>query len=468
MGIIQRVKGWFNTLLNKQVTEVFGVKVIDTSVMTSFVNRCIKAYQGYPDWIKAGGDVKTINFAKSLCSETARLTTMGIDISITGSARADWLQKQIDKEKLQIRNNIEFGLAQGTMILKPNGNGIEFIPFERFRITKADDNEINGAVFIFTVRGEKEKWYTRFEHHHFLDNGNYAIENKAFSGNNEGAAVNEERLENTPWSNLRDYVEIEGVEHPLFAVFVTPSANNIAPTSHLGLPIFSDALQELEDLDIAYSRNAGEIFDSEKIILLDSDRLVPSGGKVSQTGDNFENQRDQMKLPHYVKNVYGTGTGDFYQEINPQLNTATRLQGINALLSQIGYKVGYSNGYFVFNEKSGLVTATQIDADQQKTIQLIKENRDKLQACLERLIYALDKFADLYELAPVGEYEAAFDFADITYNVEEDRARWYSYVVAGKVPFWYFLQKFEGFTKEDAKALEAAAQPQETLFGAAE
>lgn len=466
MNVIQRVKGWFSTLLNRQVQEVFGVKVIDTSTMATFVKRCVEIYQGKPDWVD--DDIKTINFAKSLCSETARLATMGIDVSVSGSARADWLKEQIDKANANLRNNLEFGLAQGTMILKPNGEGVEFVPFDRFRITKIVDDEIRGAVFVFSIRGDDDRWYTRFEYHHFLENGNYVIENKVYSGERQGDVVTAEILANTPWDYLQDEVMIEGLERPLFAMFRTPAANNVDLDSNLGLPIFADAVNELEDLDVAYSRNALEIYDSEKIVLLDSDRLVPTGSKVSQNAEHFEIQRERMKLPHYVKNVYGDGAGTFYQEINPTLQTVTRLQGIDALLSQIGYKAGFSNGYFVFNAKNGVVTATQIDAEQQRTIQLIKDVRDKLQNCLEDLIYALDKFADLYDLAPVGEYETAFNFGDITYNVEEDRARWYSYVIAGKIPFWYFLKKFEGMTEEEAKELEAAATPQEQVFPEAE
>lgn len=123
------------------------------------------------------------------------------------------------------------------------------------------------------------------------------------------------------------------------------------------------------DLDVAYSRNAGEIFDSEKIVLADDRLMMMDGTNIkNRTARNLEEQREKMKLPHYVRNVFGSDSKDFYQEINPQLNTETRLSGINALLSQIGYKAGYSNGYFVFNEKTGMVTATQVEADDRKTI----------------------------------------------------------------------------------------------------
>ena len=202
------------------------------------------------------------------------------------------------------------------------------------------------------------------------------------------------------------------------------------------------------------------------MVLIDSDRLMESGAPVKDMQAGVERSKKRLKLPEYVKNVNGTGMDGFYQEVNPSLNTSARIEGINALLSQIGYKCGFSNGYFVFNEKTGIQTATWVEADQQRTIQTVKDMRDKLQKCMNELINALSIFADLYQLSPVGTYEIVFDFGDITYNENEDRSRWYSFTVAGKVPFWYYLVKFEGFSEEEAKALVAEAQPKEPdLFG---
>ena len=165
--------------------------------------------------------------------------------------------------------------------------------------------------------------------------------------------------------------------------------------------------------------------------------------------------------------MFGNSPEEFYHEINPQLNTDTRLSGINALLSQIGYKCGFSNGYFVFNEKSNMATATQVEADDRRTIQLIKDVRDKLESCLDGAIYAMSVYADLYRLAPVGNYEVVYDFGDITYNREEDRARAYQLTLQGFYTKEYYLEKYEGFTPEDAAKMVAAAQSTEQpgLFG---
>lgn len=470
MGIIARIKGWFDMLFKSKAKEEFNIEDITSDEMKRMIDMCANIYRGKPYWVDADEHIKTINFAKAVCSETARLTTLAIGIQIDGSARADWLQQQIENVYFQLRHWVEYGCAFGTVILKPNGENIDLYTPDRFIVTDQSNGEITGCVFVNKeVDAAGKKYYTRLEYHRFLDDGIYAISNKCYVGVSENDVNESINIGKTPWAGLLEEAAIENIERPLFGVLRTPHANNIDIDSPLSLPIFADAIEEFKDLDIAYSRNAKEIRDSKRLVLLDSDRLLPTGGKVHNTITGFTKAREDLGLPDYVKNVYGDGQGNFYQEINPTLQTDTRLTGINALLSQIGYKCGFSNGYFVFNESTGIQTATGVEAEQQRTIQFIKDCRDKLESCLDDLIYALSKFADLYGYAPVGDYEVQYDFGDILYNYEEDKARWYSYVTQGKVPFWYYLTKFENMTEEEAKALEQAAQPKEpTLFGGEE
>lgn len=451
-------------LLKSRAREEFNIETIGSEQMDAWISECISIYQGDPCWLDEDDHIDTVNFAKSVCSEIARLATMGIGIKLDGSARADWLQEQIDKVYFQLRHWVEYGCAYGTVILKPNGSTIDLYTRDRFEVTHVTGDVIDGVVF-YDYQQVGKKWYTRLEYHRF-DGSLYLITNKCYVGDSQNDAKEPVDITLTPWAELAEEAAIENLEKNLFAVFRTPHANNIDMGSPFGLPVFSEAVQELRDLDIAYSRNSKEIKDSKRTVLLDSDTLIPSGTRVVNTPMAWEASRDQLGLPDMVKNVRGDGKEVFYQEINPTLNTDTRLTGINALLSQIGYKVGFSNGYFVFNESTGIQTATQVEADQQRTIQFIKDVRDKLESCLEGLIYALDAFASLYGLAPKGKYEVVFDFGDITYSFEADKLNWYKYVVSGNVPFWYYLVKFEGFTEEDAKKLEKEARPKTpALFG---
>lgn len=470
MGWMNTVKRWFGMLFKKKAETEFNVQNVTSQEMEISIERCARIYRGRPEWVDVDKRIKTINFAKSICSEIARLTTLAIGITIDGSPRADWLQTQIDKVYFQVRHWVEFGAAYGTIVVKPNGNSFDMFTPSDFIITECDNQQIRGIIFIDKY-SDNGKYYTRFEYHRFVEmvtDGTvatpYYVSNKAYVSDNADSLGSGVALKKTKWASLMDETPPilkangEPLDGPLFGVLRTPQANNIDANTPLGLPAYAEAIEELRDLDVAYSRQAGEVYDSEKIILAD-DRLMFGDGQ------NLKNRHPKVKLPHYVKNVFGQDMKEFYQEINPQLNTETRLTGINALLSQIGYKVGFSNGYFVFNERTGMITATQVESDDRRTIQLIKDYRDKLENCMDDAIYAMSVYADLYGLTPVGDYEITYDFGDITYNREEDRARWWGYVVAGKVPAWRYFVKFEGMSEADAKAMIDEAQPKEpTLF----
>lgn len=441
-------------LFKSKAKEEFDIKDVSSPEMEAFVLKCANMYRGRPYWVDAEEHIKTINFAKSVCSETARLATLAIGITADGSSRAKWIQGQLDKIYFSLRHWVEYGCAYGTVILKPSIDSIDIVTPDRFTVTDQSNGDITGCVFLNReVDRSGKKYYSRLEYHRFLESGQYAISNRCYVSDTPEWDGKPIEIDSTPWVGMLEDVTIENVKKPLFGVFRTPQANNIDIDSPMGMPIFSEAIEELKDLDIAYSRNAGEVMDSERITLVD-DRLITFSGKPV-------NGKEDVKLPRYARTVFGNQPEDFYQEINPELNTEVRLLGINNLLSFIGFKCGYSNGYFVFDEKTGMVTATQVEADDRRTIQLIKDVRDKLEDCLDDLIAALNVFADLYNLAPVGACEITYDFGDITYNREEDRARWWQYVMQGKVPAWKYFVKFEGMSEEEAKAMIEEAEPKD-------
>jgi A118 family predicted phage portal protein len=460
-------------IFQRDALEEFDLQPVTSTEMDTLISRCANIYRGVPEWLDKDSDIRTIKFAKVLCEEIARLTMLGAKVKIDGSVRADWLMKQVDKRYFNLRQWVEYGCAYGTIILKPNGTGVDFLtPFNFQVVDTNDDGDILGIVFVDqynTNTGITKKYYTKFEYHRFKDvymdgqtQRQYLISNRVYvsdTANDKGKQI---ELDRTKWAGLQSEVALvtasgSPIERPLFGVFRMPKANDQELNSPLGKPAFSEVIEELKNLDIAYSRNSEEIKDSRRIILLDDRLLMPSGEKIKGKSAG----RAISGLPHYVKNIFGNGPDDFYEEINPVLNTDTRIKGINNELSFIGWKVGFSSGYFVFDQKTGMVTATQVESDDRRTIQFIKDCRDKLEDCLDGLIYALNVFADLYNLAPVGNYEITYDFGDITYNREEDRARWWNYVVQNRVPAWMYFVKFEGMSEDEAKAMTEEAKPEE-------
>lgn len=449
-------------LLKSRAKEEFNISSIISAEVEWLVEYCARAYRGKPEWEDQEKGIKTINMAQTIASEMARLTTLGIGIKVEGSARAEWLQTQVDKLYYELRKWMEYGCAYGTVILKPNGDTVKMYVPGQYEITEQSGGKITGVVFHNSAHDEQaEKFYERLEYHRF-DGSAYVITNKCFVGDSPNGCDKPIDIALTPWAGMLEEARILNVDSPLYAPLRTPHANNLDHSCPVTLPIFSDALEELRDLDVAYSRNANEIEDSKRMVLLDADRILPGTrpGELSRGG-----------LPDYVKLIDGDTSveSDVYHEINPTLNTDTRITGINAQLSLIGFKCGFSNGHFVFNQKTGRMTAREVESDDARTIQTVKDHRDQLEVCMKDLLYAMSKVADLYQLAPVGSYEVVYDFGDITYNRDEDRARYWGYVQAGRYPFWRFLVKFEGYTEEDAKNIEKETQVKEpTLFGGEE
>lgn len=421
--------------------------------MEKEIKKWARIYAGFPDWVDEEEEIKTINFAKTITSETARLACLDLSIKLDGSARADYLQKVIDDMFDKIREYVEKMCAYGTVALKPNGSGVECLNPSNFLITETDgNNNIQGMIF-FDYYDVSDRFYTRMEYHRFVE-GDYLVSNRCYMSRSKGTLGERIVITNSPWKELEEDVCIENLEKPLYAVLKTPMANHIDQASPLGISIFAEAIEELKDLDIAYSRNITEIKDSRRMVLLD-ERMLQMPAIRDEKGNTI---RRTMKMPKYVKNVMGESSNDFYKEVNPQLNTETRIEGINNILSILAYKCGYSNGYFSFDAMQGIQTATGVEASQQRTIQFIKDIRDKLQMAMDDLIYAIDKYADLYDLAPLGAYEVVYGFGDICYSYEEDKKTWWGYVQAGRVPFWKYLVKFENMSEEEAKELETAGK----------
>ena len=477
------IKGWWNKMFKSAIKSEFQVTGITSGVMEEAIQNWVLIYKGEPNWINPENGIKTIKMAKFVCEEIARLSNLAIDVEFDG-ARKEYMKQFWEKSvKGFLREWTGIAAACGTMILKPNGEGVDFITPDKFEITSLDGNHnITGIVFQDNYQ-EGEYYYTKFEYHRFFsarirmdvekeyeDKTFYAVSNRAYVSKNAGELGRATDLSNTRWAGLEPDVHIikkngTQLNSMLFGFFRMPSTNDIDTNSPLGLSAFADAIEELKDLDIAYSRNSEEIDDSRRLVMVD-DRLIKKQAYKDERGNII---RPELQLPKYFKAVPGGGSNDdeIYHEINPTLNTPTRKEGINQCLSLVGMKCGFSNGYFVIDEKTGMVTATQVESDDRRTIQLIKDVRDALQKCLDELFYAQSVFADLYGLAPVGEYEAQYDFGDITYNEEEDRARNLTLANAGYIPKWQYLVRFEGYSEEEAKAAvaEASGAQDKGLFG---
>lgn len=449
--------------LQREAKDVFNVDV-ESSNMAQWITEWNKITAGDPMWVDAEDDVKSYNFAQFIDDVTSGLVTLDLGINLPDGPRGEYLQRIANYVLQTIDGNVSEALGNAGIMFKPNGENVDYYKAGEFLPTEWDSNgNITGCMFVRRIQKGKYA-YSKFEYHRYEGYGEeklYAISNRAYVSKNNNSKGDPCPLsEVSEWAGLIPDVYIANVDVPLFAYYGNPKPNVYDRESPLKSPIWGNCIEELRDLDIALSRKSAEIEDSKHITFVPQQAIMYADAHGST-------------LPRFVKglqmNAGGIGN-DKVDEHVATLLTADRIADINSILALISSKLGFDQGFFVLNERTGAITATQVEADDQATIRTIKNLREPLRNTCIRLLYGASVFADLYTEIPVEDwsksYDAmkeelsgAFSFGDITYSYEEDKAAWWKYRIQGDVPAWMYYVKFENMSEEDARAMVEEAQP---------
>ena len=470
MGLWQRIKEAVKILFRKEIREAFNIDVKVSSGMEQAINEWYNITGGNPPWLDPEDDVKTINAAAFISDLTANLVTLDIGVKVSGGARAEWLQKHADYILRALPDKVAVALGNAGIILKPNGENVDYIEPGNFFPTDVNSNgDILGCAFrdeAQMIAGEKTVYYTKWEWQRFEqvkdEAGNpvkvYTITNLCYESDSPNKLGTICPLwEVAEWAPLQHEISIKNIEKPLFGFFKNPAANWIDHSSALGVPVWGKSIEELRDLDIAWSRKATEVEDSKHVTMVSQ--------MVQQYADRPAPGASRIKLPRFVAPIlYADGLNEnMVHEHTATLLTEDRIKDINSILALISLKCGFSQGFLKLDEKTGMMTATQVESDDQETIRSIKNIRDNLQAAINDCLYALDVMASLYRLAPAGSYEVDYSFGDLLYNFHEDQQHHYSLAMQGKYPWVEYYVKFLKYSREEAEELLATAKKESVV-----
>lgn len=465
MNIFTRVKEFIMNLFKISAEKEFNVDIISSDLMEMAQIEWQNIIKGRPYWMSK--NVRTINFAKFLCYYTSKKTCLDLNVTISGSDRADYINQCIGAMiQKSIRDKVEDACGAGGIIFKPSGTynpagAIDYVMPGSFAVTEKNSNgDILGVIFIDRqIKGDD--YYTRLEYQHFTssisDDGEgvgrtYTIENKAFRSKGSDSLGRSIALADVPeWKNIPESVTISNVEKPLFGYFKMPYNNTIDYTSPEGVAVFANCIEELRNLDVAWSRKDDEVDDSQHITFIDESALMK---RDKNTGD-----KERLELPRFVKGLrMGVEASNTVNEHVPTLLTEQRVADINSILSMISTKAGFSQGQFVLDRKTGITTATEIESDDSETVETITDMRNALKSAIKDLVYALDKYCDVFFNMPSGYINAldesvadedVFYFKDLLASFEQDRTRAYQLMMNGVYSKRKYLKEYEGFNDKE-------------------
>ena len=456
--MLQRFITWIREVLNRMFhfnqsdAKRLGAEINVSSEMQKAISLWLKLFQDDTPWL--GDTTQSLSLPAAIAAEFARLVLVEFDSKITGSARADWLNEEYQAARKQLRNAVELACAGGGVVFKPypdgNGLALDCVPAWRFFPTSFNSRgQVTGAIFTERVT-KGSTYYTRLEHHALTEQG-YVIRNMAFLSYSEDALGNQCGLDAVPeWADLEPeliirYKDGTAPEGMLFSCFKLPFANTVDLESPLGVAVFARSVELIREADVQYSRILWEYEGSE--LAVDA-----SVGALKRTGPDGK----PVKLPARQNRLFrelaidaGSG-GDLYKVFSPEIRDTALFNGLDKLLKRIEFNCSLAYGT-LSDPQSVEKTAEEIRTSKQRSYAAVCDMQAKLREALEHLVWCLDFYATLYNLAPRGEYEISFTFGDgVMEDTDKEFARRKQLVDGGymkpeKLLAWYF-----GISEEDA------------------
>ena len=465
--MLQRFITWIRGVLSKMfhintidTKRTLGAEVNISAAMQQAIDLWLKMFMGSPDWLN--DTTQSLGLPAAIAAEFSRLVLVEFDSQITGSVRADWLNGEYQAARKQLRTAVELACAGGGVVFKPYPDGdhlaLDCVPAWRFFPTAFNNRgEVTSAVFVERVtRGRT--YYTRLEHHALTADG-YMIRNLAYLSFTEDALGNQCGLDAVPeWADLEPeliirYKDGTAPEGMLFSYFKLPFANTVDLESPLGVAVFARSVELIREADVQYSRILWEYEGSE--LAVDA-----SVGALKRTGPDGK----PVKLPARQNRLFrelaidaGSG-GDLYKVFSPEIRDTSLFNGLDKLLKRIEFSC--SLAYGTLSDPSSVEkTAEEIRTSKQRSYSAVCDMQARLREALEHLVWCLDFYATLYNLAPRGEYEVSYTFGDgVLEDTDKEFARRLQLVSNGYLKPEKLLAWYYGVSEEEAAEMMPAQE----------
>lgn len=459
----RRIKRLFTSNFARSIPDVARVQSVASEKMLDDIDLWLNMYGGNAPWLKEND--QSLGLAAIIASEVARLVTLEMEIEVSGSPMADYINEMLDMIRKNARTIVEYACAGGGLIIKPCvGNQKihpEFIQANNFfPVAYNSSLKITSAYFVYR-HWEGKKIYSRLEKH-TLDGTKYTVTNEAYVSSVEQSLGKPCYLfEVSEWADIEPEVSMDDVEEPLFAYLKVPVGNTTDMSSPLGVSVYSRAVSLIRDADEQYQSLMWEYRGGELAIDAASDAFdngsgIPSLPKGKERLFRM-NELDAAKT--------SGGSKDLLKEWAPDLRDSNYMSGLNRILIQIEDACCLSRGTLSDAQETAK-TATEIKIMKQRSYALISDLQTSFQNAIDDYIYAVYCLASLYDLAPDGKYTATYQWDDsVIVDAEAERLRDQQEVSQGLMQKWEYRVKWYGETEEQAKKALGDTMTDDEILG---
>lgn len=270
----------------------------------------------------------------------------------------------------------------GAVLTSPEASiRMEYLPAMNIFPITVRYHQITEVAFASenTVRGQK---YVYLEIH-TLENGLYVIQNRYFKSN--GGALTPAPLPEGVAERINT-----GSPYPFFAIIhpniVNPYDNNMG----LGCSVFSQAVDNLKGVDIAYNNFNRDLWLGGKKVFYSRELTKTIG--VDNDGKPIYLAPDDMLQQLFVS-VGDEITEDkkLVHEFNPDLRVQDNRDAVQAQLDYLSFKCGMGTRHYQFsnNMRAAQVTATQYTGEKQELKQNAAKHGIVVEQALQSIVRAI-------------------------------------------------------------------------------
>ena len=437
-------------LITEELNKTSDIKIdmCLNSKMANAIELWSMMYRNESPWVN-NKTIFSANLPASIASEVARLVTLELKSEVAGSSRANYINGVYGNILANLRQYTEYGCAKGGLIFKPyvtsNGIQVQYIQADCFFPISFDTSgNITHCAFVEQIR-RGTKIYTRLEIHQ-LNGSQLKITNRAFLSTTDAVLGSEISIADVPqWSELQYEVVYDGVKKLPFGYFKVPLANTVDDSSPLGVSVFSRAVSLIKEADRRYSNISWEYEAKEAAVHIGTSML-----KMDKESNKFEYPGGKERLYRVLEYENGATDKPLLDVFSPEIRDTSLFNGFNNQLKLIEFNCSLAYGT-ISDPQLIEKTAEEIKTSKQRSYTMISDTQMALQNALEDLIAAIDFWATIYNLAPMGTYETSYTWDDsIVVDAEKERKQDMVDMAAGIMRPDEYRAKWYGETKEEA------------------
>lgn len=439
--ILNWIKGVAQMFTMTTIQRMVGKEVVLTEEMLEKINGWNAMLTGHAPWCENSDYITSLRIEQGICREFADVTLNEMEVSVNDEKLNKILLETIE----ELNENLQDGLALGSFIIKPLGDGkAEYITADKFIPVHFDDTgKLDDCLFIQLKRNGTSEYYIRAERHDIRD-GNLRIRNKAYKSTSPSSVGMEIPLAYVEeWAHYPEDVVYPGMTQMDFGYFRVPIKNKI-DGSPCGVSIFDSAVDQIKKADIQGARLDWEFESGERAIHVDNRALRHvrrEDGKVKTFLSKLNNRL-------YKGLNIEDGDKELFKEFSPELREQGFINGLEKYYRLIEFSVGLAYGDLSdvqYVDK----TATEIKSSKARKYNRVTAIQEKLKLCLEDFVAGVAFYNGLY----TSGYEFNCKFNDsILTDEEAERKQDMADVAAGFMHHWEYRMKWYGEDEETAKA----------------